>query len=151
MEPTFRLADPSDVDRLIDYMRQLYAQDGTLFDEPDARRALEGIVRDRSLGRVWMIGDGRYTFGYVVLTLGYSLEYRGRDAFIDELFIEPGRRRQGFGSRALRFVEGACRELGVRALHLEMERRNAAAHALYRKHGFIDHDRYLMTRRIEDR
>ena len=40
MEPTFRLADQSDVDRLIDFM---------------------------SLGRVWMIDDGRDTFGYVVL------------------------------------------------------------------------------------
>ncbi len=52
MEPTFRLAEHSDVDRLIDFMRQLYAHDGTPFDEPGARRALEGILRDRSLGRV---------------------------------------------------------------------------------------------------
>ncbi|PYT13133.1 MAG: GNAT family N-acetyltransferase, partial [Acidobacteria bacterium] len=73
MEPTFRLAEHSDVDRLIVYMRQLYVHDGTPFDEPAARRALDGVVRDRSLGRVWMIGDGRDTVGYVVLTLGYSL------------------------------------------------------------------------------
>ncbi|OLE60250.1 MAG: GNAT family N-acetyltransferase, partial [Cyanobacteria bacterium 13_1_40CM_2_61_4] len=104
----------------------------TPFDETTARSALEGIVRDRSLGRVWMIGDGRETFGYVVLTLGYSLEYRGRDAFVDELFIQASRRRQGIGTRALRFVEQACRDLGVRALHLEAERRNVAAQELYR-------------------
>ena len=150
MEPTFRLAEHSDVERLIVYMRQLYVHDGTPFDETTARRALEGIVRDRSLGRVWMIGDGRDTVGYVVLTLGYSLEYRGRDAFVDELFIQPSQRRQGIGTRALRLVEQACRDLGVRALHLEVERVNVAAQALYRRHGFVDHDRCLMTKWIED-
>ena len=150
MNPTFRLAQPADVDQLIGFMRRLYEHDGTPFDETTARRALEGIVRDRSLGRVWMIGDGRETFGYVVLTLGYSLEYRGRDAFVDELFIQASRRRQGIGTRALRFVEQACRDLGVRALHLEAERRNVAAQELYRRHGFVDHDRCLMTKWIED-
>jgi len=149
MEPSFRLAGPADVGALVDFMRQLYEHDGTPFDEAAARRAIDGIVRDRSLGRVWMIGDGGETFGYVVLTLGYSLEYRGRDAFVDELFIHASRRRQGLGSKTLRFVERACRELGVRALHLEAERRNVAAQELYRKYGFVDHDRYLMTKWIE--
>ena len=149
IDPIFQLAEPADVDALLGFMRQLYAHDGTPFDETGARRALEGIVRDRGLGRVWMIGDGRETFGYVVLTLGYSLEYRGRDAFVDELYIDTGRRRQGFGAGAMRFVEQACRELGVRALHLEAERGNVAARELYRRHGFVDHDRCLMTKFIE--
>ena len=35
---------------------------------------------------------------------------------------------------------------GVSALHLEVERQNEAAQGFYRRLGFKDHDRYLMTR-----
>jgi ribosomal protein S18 acetylase RimI-like enzyme len=37
----------------------------------------------------------------------------------------------------------------VTALHLEVERKNKAAQEFYRRIGFQDHDRYLMTRWIE--
>lgn len=149
MEPTFRLAEVSDTDTILDFMRRLYAQDGIPFDESSARATLVGIVRDRSLGRVWMIRDGPEPIGYMILTLGYSLEYRGRDAFVDELFVDESRRRQGIGRKAMQFLERACRDLEVRALHLEVERPNVGAQVLYRKFGFVDHDRYLMTKHIE--
>jgi hypothetical protein len=34
----------------------------------------------------------------------------------------------------------------VRALHLEVERRNTRARRVDRRAGFFDHDRFLMTR-----
>ena len=86
--------------------------------------------------------------GYVVLTLGFSLEFHGRDAFVDEIYIRAQYRGRGIGGKALAFAEGACRSLGVRALHLEVERKNTAAQAVYRKVGFKDHDRYLMTKYV---
>ena len=148
MEPTFRPAKDGDIDTILGFMRLLYAQDGLAFDEPAARAALAGIVRDRSLGLVWMIDEGPEAIGYMVLTLGYSLMYRGRDAFVDELFIRADRRRRGIGRKAMAIMEQACHDLEVRALHLEVERANAAAQALYRKFGFVDHDQYLMTRHL---
>ena len=84
--------------------------------------------------------------GYVVLTLGYSLEYHGMDAFVDELYVAPNERGHGLGKRALALVETGCRKLGVRALHLEVEQNKLAAQELYRKWGFSDHRRYLMTK-----
>ena len=149
MEPAFRAASESDVDTILGFMRRLYAQDGLPFEEADARRTLAGILEDRSLGRVWILGEGAETVGYMILTLGYSLEYRGRDAFVDELFVREDRRRRGLGRKAVQVMERACRELGVRALHLEVERPNAAARGLYRKLGFVDHERILMTKLIE--
>jgi len=149
VEPTFRPAADRDIDTILGFMRLLYAQDGLAFDEPAARAALAGIVRDRSLGLVWMIDEGPEAVGYMVLTLGYSLMYRGRDAFVDELFIRADRRRRGIGRKAMAIMEQACRDLEVRALHLEVELANAAAQALYRKFGFVDHDQYLMTRHLE--
>jgi len=149
MEPIIDPAAESDLDLILNFMRRLYAQDGIPFDESSARATLAGIVRDRSLGRVWMIREGPEPIGYMILTLGYSLEYRGRDAFVDELFVDENRRRQGIGRKAMQFLERACRDLEVRALHLEVERPNFGAQVLYRKFGFVDHDRYLMTKHIE--
>lgn len=148
MDPTFRIAAPADLDVLIRFVRGLYAHDDIPLHEPTAHRALDDLIRDPSLGRVWVIERAGRPIGYVVLTFGYSLEYGGRDAFVDELFVDERHRGRGAGTAALRFVAAQCRSVGVRALHLEVDRPNMTAQRLYRREGFEDHDRYLMTRRI---
>src|SRR5258705_12493412 len=136
MGTDFKQAGESDAATILGFMRELYAMDGTTpLDEEKARRALLGIVRDPVLGRVWVIQDGADPIGYVVLTLGYSLEYGGRDGFIDELFIAEAHRGRGVGRETMRLLGGVCRQLGVRALHPDGRRANAAAQRLYRKFG----------------
>jgi ribosomal protein S18 acetylase RimI-like enzyme len=148
MHPTLRLATESDADLLLEFMREYYAFDGHGFDPPKARAALLGLLRDPSLGRVWLISTGQQVAGYVVLTLGYSLEFLGRDAFLDEFYLRENYRGQGLGRKALELVEEAARSLQVRALHLEAVRRNQAAQHFYRKLGFKDREHYLMTKWI---
>jgi hypothetical protein len=48
--------------------------------------------------------------------------------------------------QALQVAEAACCEAGVRALHLEVEHRKDTAAELYRRSGFADHQRVLMTK-----
>ena len=132
-------------------MRALYAHDHLAFHERAARSALLGLLRAPALGRAFLIESGGAAVGYVVLTLGWSLEYQGRDAFIDELYIDPACRGRGMGRRAVANVEQACRRLGVKALHLEVERSNTAAQGFCRSAGFADHDRYLFTKWITRR
>lgn len=129
-------------------MRRLYAHDRLPYDRAAARRALSGLLADAGRGRAYVIEVRRRPAGYAVLTLGWSLEYRGRDAFVDEIYLEPGARGRGVGRRALAFLFATCGRLGVRALHLEVERRNHRARRFYRRNGFADHDRVLMTRSI---
>jgi len=148
MEPIFRVAARADLDSLLPLVRAYYEFDHLSFDERVARTALENFVGDPTFGRVWFICADIDVIGYLVLTLGYSIEYGGRDAFIDEVYLRAAYRGQGIGRQAMAFAETQCRALGVRALHLEVERDNTTAHALYRKVGFVDHDRYLMTKRI---
>ncbi len=149
MEPDFRLATLDDIDTLMVFVRDFYALDQYPFDEQITRRTLEKMIQDDSLGRIWLICEANTAIGYVALTFGYSIEYHGRDAFIDELFIQAEQRKRGIGTKTIQFVLAACREFGVHALHLEVERGNSAGQALYRKAGFEDHDRYLLTRWIE--
>lgn len=148
MNIDFRLADVDDVDLLLEFMREYYEFDHLTFDEQVARASLRKILSDDPFGRVWLIQTDGNPVGYVVLTLGFSLMFGGRDAFIDEFYIRADQRGLGIGRRSLEFVEGVCRSLGVQALHLEVERDNTNAQAVYRKFGFEDHAHYLMTKRI---
>jgi GNAT superfamily N-acetyltransferase len=143
------IADPTSARTVLDLMERFYAEEGYPFDREKARAALEPFLATPVLGRAWLYRDGDVAVGYFVLTLGWSLEYGGRDAFVDELFVSPSHRGRGLGRRALDVMGEACRELGVRALHLEVEKDNSPATELYRRWGFEDHDRRMMTRRFE--
>ena len=116
------------------------------FDEPAARAAFRWFLSLPAFGRVWLLSLGSKTIGYIVLTLGFSFEFHGHDAFIDELYIDAAHRRRGVGRRAVEFVEKKAREMGVHALHLEVDPGNEPALELYRRTGYQDHHRFLMTK-----
>ncbi len=148
MDITFRVATRTDLDLILPLVQAYYEFDHLSFDERVARTALEHFMNDPTFGRVWLISVDRELVGYLILTLGYSIEYGGRDAFIDEVYIHAEYRGRGIDSRVLSFAEEECRALGVRALHLEVEQENTQTQRLYRKVGFLDHARYLMTKRV---
>jgi ribosomal protein S18 acetylase RimI-like enzyme len=145
---TFRPATKGDEGNLLRMMRSLAEQEpgAYYFDEPAVRSVLREFLADPSLGRAWILSEGTTTAGYIVLTLGYSFEYHGRDAFVDELYVEPQYRRRGIGRKAIEFVEEEARKMGVTALHLEVDHGNDQALELYQRAGYRDHDRYLMTK-----
>ena len=133
-------------------MRSLAEQPPSLpFDDGEVRAALQEFLAHPEFGQVWLICLGEKIAGYVILTLGYSFEYRGRDAFIDELYIEPGFRRMGLARRAMAFVEQQARELRANAVHLEVDPDNEPALALYRRAAYRNSGRYLMTKWLRPR
>lgn len=148
MEIHFRLGDNSDIETLVEFIRECHKLEHLPFDDSTVHALLAKLLNNESLGRVWLIQDGIEAIGYIVLTFGYSLEFLGRDAFIDELYIRESHRGKGIGTKAIQFVEGVCPSLGIQALHLEVDQENTRAQSLYRKVGFEDHDRYLMTKWI---
>ncbi|HYG10715.1 MAG TPA: GNAT family N-acetyltransferase [Pyrinomonadaceae bacterium] len=146
MKPVFTLAGAPDADELVELMREFYAFDHIAFDEAAARVALQQILGERRFGVIHLIRLGAETAGYLVLTFGFSLEFRGRDAFVDELYLRESFRGRGIGQASIEFAAEVCREEGIAALHLEVGRGNARAQGLYRRAGFRPHDRYLMTK-----
>jgi GNAT superfamily N-acetyltransferase len=147
MTVTFRAALPQDAARIVALMHDYYGEDGYPFDVTAARDTVDGLLARPDLGQLWCVQAGDEIVGYFALTLGYSLEYRGVDAFLDELYLAPAYRGQGIGTRALACLEDRAQALGVRALHLEVEKAKPAI-ALYRRWGFAAHDRLLMTKKL---
>lgn len=142
----FRRASPGDVDAIVAMMRGYYREDGYTFVEAEARSAAHMLIGDPALGQLWVACEGKTIVGYVAVALGFSFEYRGREAFVDELLIAESHRGRGLGREALEVAEAYCREAGVNALHLEVERHRENALELYRRRGFADFGRYLMTK-----
>lgn len=118
----------SDVSILLELMRAMQEDDpwSVPFEEGRARRAVEMLMAHPEYGRVWLVHEGERAVGYAVMSFDYSLEYGGRNAYVDEIFIVKEARGQGLGERVLEFVEYAARAAGVTAIHLEVNRGNKA-------------------------
>jgi ribosomal protein S18 acetylase RimI-like enzyme len=74
----------------------------------------------------------------------FSLEHRGMMAEIDELFVVPEVRSQGWGARLLAACE---RDLDARdfvRLQLQIDRDNQSARAFYERNGFADRSGYRL-------
>jgi ribosomal protein S18 acetylase RimI-like enzyme len=143
-----REATLQDEVELLRMMRNLDEHESAVikFDETAVRAAFRQFLTLPAFGGVWLLCEGNKTVGYVVLTVGFSFEFRGHDAFIDELYIDAAYRRRGYGRRALAFAEQRAREMSVNAIHLEVDHGNDPAFELYRRTGYKAHGRFLMTK-----
>ena len=115
----------------------------------DRESALAPLLSGSPYGMAYLLGPVRAPVGYVVVTLGWSLELGGMEAWIDEIFIRPSVRGRGLASEALLSLARALADAQVRAIHLEVLAEDEAHQRLYRKAGFALRDRYcLMTRTL---
>lgn len=141
------LAQPSDRDKLEPFVRAYHEFEHIGSTQESRRRALEQLLANAALGRIWLIEAGGETVGYIALCFGYTIEFAGLDAFIDEFYIAAAQRGRGLGRLVLERVADEAKRCAVRALHLEVARTNGAAARLYSACGFSARDKYhLMTR-----
>jgi len=141
----------ADVERILPLMAQFYAEYEYPFRPAAAGAALETLVANEHLGRIWILEERAGAVGYVAVTFGYSLEQAGRYAVVDELYVVPDARHRGAGKRALAFVEALCAETGIRALNVETEESHPGLLEFYHRHGFVDRNRRLLTKPLPAR
>jgi diamine N-acetyltransferase len=149
MEIRLRSVPLSDLDILANLVSEYYVFDSLTYDDGLAHRALRELISEERFGRVWLIELWHQPIGYLILTFGFIVEYHGRYAVIDEVYLRPDYRGHGYFRVALAFVETFCRQQNIRYLRLEVETRNEKAQEVYRKCGFREHERLLMTKVID--
>ena len=143
-----RIATSADLAMLVDLMTDFYRESAFTLQPGSAKAAFAKLLADPALGRIWIGEQDGEAAGYIVLTVGFSMEYGGRDAFVDDLFVRPPFRGRGLGKQLLDTLIAECHRRNVRALHLEVDRANDRGHALYRSRGFVDNDRQLLTMKL---
>ncbi len=138
----------SDIAICMAMIKDFYSIDNYPFEEVKVKRCFEEILRNKELGRFWMLSDEDKIIGYLILCFGYSFEYGGKDAFIDEFYLIPEARGKGLGTQALKSLRVHAKKLNVKAIHLEVENTNKIGNKLYKKLGFKGNDRSLLTQLI---
>jgi len=144
----FRPATLTDLATLLSMQRTFYEHEGYPHAAAAHERAMRELLGDPRFGRIVLMERDGAAAGYLVVTFGFSLEFGGRDAFVDELFVLPHARGLGLGTQALAIAEEVCRDAGIHALHLEVEFTNEPAKRLYARTGYAEHTRHLMTKRF---
>jgi GNAT superfamily N-acetyltransferase len=140
----------SDLESLLLLMRHMQEADPWTepFHEPTVRASLAQLLQNPVYGVIFVVREELNPIGYVAICFDYSLEYRGKGAWIDELFVESSHRGKGIGTQLLDLAEAASREHNAKFLHLEVTHGNPAIE-LYRRRGFLDHQRYLMSKDLD--
>jgi GNAT superfamily N-acetyltransferase len=145
MTAAIRQAGAEDLAAVLELMQEFYAESGYPLNIDRARAGFLPLLTSEPLGQVWLAEVEGRPVGHLVLTFCYSMEYGGRSAFVDDLFVRPARRNRGVGRALLAQARAVCEKLGIRAMHLEVSRTNGPAQAVYRAMGFDRTDRELLT------
>jgi GNAT superfamily N-acetyltransferase len=140
----------ADLDGLVLMMRHMQKDDpwSETLHESTVRANLAELLQNPVYGVVYLVREETSLVGYLVICFDYSLEYRGKGAWIDELFIEASHRGKGIGTQLLDLAEAASCIHNARFLHLEVNYGNPAIE-LYRRRGSLDHNRYLMSKSLD--
>ena len=139
-----RLATRRDHAALLTLVERYYRFDSIAFDARVTGRALIKLLRDRSLGRAWVLDAGRALAGYAILTFNYDLEFGGIEGIITDFFIDSRHRRKGLGARMLAVITDYCRSTGIDAIELQVTDQNRRAIQFYKSRGFVKFPRVVM-------
>ena len=137
-------ATEKSIDLLLPFVRAFHQHEGLKMSEDERVSTLRRLISDDTWGKLWLIFDDAEPAGYIAICIGYSIEFRGNDAFVDEFYIRPESRGRGLGTRVLELIRAEAKRMGVRALHLEVARTNAKARKLYSNVQFEAREDYML-------
>ncbi len=142
----FHVLKETDIEIIVPMMQEFYAIDNYPFDQEMTKKLFQTFIANEDLGNCWLISNKQNFVGYVILTYVFSFEYRGKIAFLDELYVNEKARGKGIGKAALQFVHEEALKNDLKIIYLEMEFHNEKAKNLYLKNGFKLHKRQILKR-----
>lgn len=140
----FKPITHSDIEKIVSMMQDFYAIDNYPIDADASKKLFEEFIHHEHLGKAWLIYDEKEVIGYVILTFVFSFEYKGRIAFLDELYLSEKARGKGIGKKTMDFIKVQAEELKLKVIYLEVENHNENAQKLYLGSHFTVHNRKLM-------
>ncbi len=148
MAASLTLATADDAPRILAMMEAAHAEAGRATSADHRAAALAPLLQGTALGEVYLIGPKLAPIGYIVLTHGYSLEYGGPDARIDDLYLRSSVRGRGVDGEIVQAVAEHLAKLGTRALHMEVASEDSFGLQTYAKRGFAPRTTRLLTREL---
>jgi len=135
--PALGPAQKKDVPQLVELLGVLFAQEADFV--PDAakqKRALEAILGDPRIGRIYVAREAGRVVGMVSTLYTISTAEGGKAAWLEDMIVLPEFRGRGIGAALLSHAVVGAREHGCLRLTLLSDEDNDLAHAVYAAEGF---------------
>lgn len=140
----------SDREQVLAMMRDFFDSPAVLHNSSNA--ALERAFDDCTGSCPYICGyvleNSGQTAGYAMISFSYTTEYGGICIWLEDLYLKPQFRRQGFAGELFRRIEADHPE-AVR-FKLEIEEDNAGAAECYRRNGYALSEYRIMTKEMID-
>lgn len=133
---------------ILELIKEFYIGEGLVYSTK-IETTLSQLLAEPIYGKVLLAFDENQAIAYCVLTFGFSLEYHGRYLFIDEIFVVANYRRQKIGELLIFEAQKMAVDLSIKSIQLEVDHENTKAQEFYRRLGFGDHGRFLLSREVE--
>jgi len=129
------VADAATIGRLLDAFNRE-------FDEPTpgAQALAEKVRTLLAAGEMTALLGGAGPQGVAVLRFRPALSTEGLDCYLEELYVEPGRRGHGLGRALMEAAIDVARREGADEMHLGTSEDDVAARALYESLGFSNRE-----------
>lgn len=138
MELEYGTATTKDLPQMVELLSVLFEQEAEF--HPDAakqKRALEAILANPALGRLFVAREGRQVVAMASLLYTISTAEGGKAALFEDLVVSPDYRNRGIGEALLKHVVAQARAEGVLRITLLTDMQNERAQAMYRRAGFV--------------
>ncbi len=129
-------------------MQDFYAINNYPIDCNVTKSLFMEFITNSNFGQCYLIYADNQVAGYVILTIIFSFEYKGKIAFLDELYIQEDFRGKGIGATTIEFIKTECHKLKLKLIYLEVENHNLKAQKLYIAHDFEIHNRKIMKFKV---
>ena len=144
MTTALRLISLEDIELILPFVPAYQEFEEVEMTDKERESSVRGLISGPKLGGIWIIYNDSKPVGYIALCVGYSFEFGGLDAIIDEFYILPKYRGKGLGRKALELIKIESKKIGLRALHLEVVRTNSRAQSLYSRAQFKAREKYIL-------
>lgn len=135
--PTLSVAKKKDLDIVLKLVRAYHKAEGIEVSSSKLMNAVYPLLRKQNEhGCILLVSIDTDVIGYVALCFGYSIEFGGRDALIDELYLKNEYRGKKIGKAVLNDCKGLASELGLQALHINVRDDPSKLRQLYEDCGF---------------
>ncbi len=133
---------------LLELISELFQYEALPLQAEQTQQAVFQLINNPELGQAWFLEaqteQGPVILGHVIISFSFSLEYGGRIAMIDQIYLKPEWRNQGIGTQILPMVEACILKAGARALSLEVNIGNKSARRFYERHQFVPHRQFCV-------
>ena len=142
------MAEPADQLALVSLMRDFSEEVMAPLSAAHIEAALTPLLNDPTIGDIW-VAEEQGLIGYLVITWGWGIESGGREALIDEIFVDPAWRNMGIASALIEASLARAKGYQTKAVFLETEANNPESRELYKRLGFSEESSIWMSCLLE--